>query len=96
MLLGVVGLAGSNFFYYTSIKYVSVSTGIMIQYTAPFFVMLVAIIVKQEKYHYLKMLFLSLAFIACFFAVCGGDLSYFSINMTGVLLAIASAFTWSF
>ena len=96
MLLGIIGIAGSNFFYYTSIKYVSVSTGIMIQYTAPFFVMLVAIIIKQEKYHYLKMLFLSLAFIACFFAVCGGDLSYFSINMAGVLLAIASAFTWSF
>ena len=96
MLLGVVGIAGSNFFYYTSIKYVSVSTGIMVQYTAPFFVMLVAIIAKQEKYHYLKMLFLSLAFIACFFAVCGGDLGYFSVNMLGVLLAIASAFTWSF
>jgi drug/metabolite transporter (DMT)-like permease len=96
MLLGVIGLAGSNFFYYTCIKYVSVSTGIMIQYTAPFFVMLFAIIAKQEKSHYLKILFLSLAFIACFFAVSGGDLSYFSINMVGVLLALSSACTWSF
>ena len=96
MLLGIIGVAGSNFFYYTCIQYVTVSTGIMVQYTAPFFVMIFAIIAKQEKYHHLKLLFLSLAFVACFFAVSGGNISYFSINMTGVLLAIASAVTWSF
>ena len=96
VLLGIIGLAGSNFFYYTCINYVSVSTGIMVQYTAPFFIMIFAVIAKHEKYHHLKFIFLGLAFIACFFAVSGGDLSYFSINMVGVLLALASAFTWSF
>ena len=96
MLLGALGLAGSNFFYYTCIQYVTVATGIMVQYTTPFFVMIYAIALKQERYHPLKLLFLSIAFAACFFAISGGHLSYFSINVVGVSLAIASAFTWSF
>lgn len=96
MLLGAIGLAGSNFFYYTCIKYITVSTGIMIQYTTPFFVMLYAVIMRHEKYHHFKLLFLGIAFAACFFAISGGDISYFSINAVGVLLAISSAFTWTF
>lgn len=96
MLLGALGWAGSNFFYYTCIKYVTVATGIMVQYTTPFFVMIYAVMLKQERYHPLKLLFLSIAFAACFFAISGGHLSYFSVNITGVSLALASAFTWSF
>lgn len=96
MFLGALGLAGSNFFYYTCIKYVTVATGIMIQYTTPFFVMIYAIALKQEKYHPLKLFFLTIAFAACFFAISGGDITYFSINITGVLLAMSSAITWSF
>lgn len=96
MLLGAIGIAGPNFFYYTSIKYITVATGIMIQYTTPFIVMVYSIIRKQEKYHNLKLLFLTIAFIACFFAVSGGDISYFSVNIIGVSLSIAAAFTWAF
>jgi len=96
MLLGVIGLAGPNFFYYTSIKYVTVATGIMIQYTTPFMVMIYSILMKQEKYHHLKLFFLSIAFIACFFTISGGDINYFTTNVLGVTLAIAAALTWAF
>jgi drug/metabolite transporter (DMT)-like permease len=95
-LLGIIGMAGSNFFYYTAIGYVSVSTAIMIQYTTPFLVMLYAVIAKIEKVHYWKFLLLFMAFIALFFAVSGGNLNYFTINLIGILLSIASALTWAF
>ena len=39
LLLGVVGVAGSNFTYYFTIKESTVATGILIQYTAPLLVM---------------------------------------------------------
>jgi drug/metabolite transporter (DMT)-like permease len=95
-ILGIIGMGGSNFFYYTSIGYISVSTAIMIQYTTPFIVMLYAVIIKIEKVHYWKFLLLFVAFIALFFAVSGGNPDYFTINFIGIILSSASALTWAF
>jgi drug/metabolite transporter (DMT)-like permease len=96
IILGMIGMAGSNYFYYISIKYITVATAIMLQYTTPFIVLIYSIITRTEKYHYVKILLLLLAFIALFFAISSGDLSYFSINIVGVLLGISAAFTWAF
>jgi len=40
LLLGIVGLAGSNFFYYYSIQQTTVATAITVQYVAPVMVLL--------------------------------------------------------
>jgi DME family drug/metabolite transporter len=40
LLLGTLGLAGSNYFYYLAIQRTNVATAIMVQYTAPVWVLL--------------------------------------------------------
>jgi drug/metabolite transporter (DMT)-like permease len=94
--LGTIGLAGSNYFYYTSIKFITVATAILLQYTTPFLVLVYAFTFHLEKFHYMKLFLLFFAFIALFFAISGGDLNYFSINFIGVSIGILSAFTWAF
>ncbi|MBP1691012.1 MAG: protein of unknown function transrane, partial [Bacteroidetes bacterium] len=48
-LLGCVGVAGTNFTYYFTIRESTVATAILIQYTAPLLVMLYAVWSKDER-----------------------------------------------
>ena len=48
-LLGCIGVAGTNFTYYFTIRESTVATAILIQYTAPLFVMLYAVWSKEER-----------------------------------------------
>src|SRR5215469_17892078 len=43
VLLGVLGVAASNYFYYLSIQRTNVATAIILQYTAPIWVLLYAV-----------------------------------------------------
>ena len=49
MVLGVLGVAGSNFFYYYAIKVTSVSIAIIVQYTAPVWVLLYVVARRQQR-----------------------------------------------
>ncbi len=48
-LLGVFGIALSNYFYYLAIQRANVATAITLQYTAPVWVLVYAIARKQQK-----------------------------------------------
>jgi DME family drug/metabolite transporter len=48
-LLGILGVAPSNYFYYLAIQRTNVATAIVVQYTAPVWVLLYAIMRGQQK-----------------------------------------------
>ena len=48
-VVGVCGIAGSNYFYYFAIKESNVATAIVVQYSAPIMVALYAIVVQHRK-----------------------------------------------
>ncbi len=48
-LLGTLGVAVSNYFYYVSIQRTSVATAIIVQYTAPVWVLLYVVARRQQK-----------------------------------------------
>ena len=48
-LLGTLGTAGSNYFYYLAIERTNVATAIILQYTAPIWVLLYAVARRMQK-----------------------------------------------
>src|SRR5256885_5290 len=49
LLIGVIGIAGSNFFYYFAIQKSTVATAITVQYTAPIWVLLYLVARRQQR-----------------------------------------------
>ena len=95
-LLGVIGLAGSNFTYYFTIKETNVATAIILQYMAPLLVLAYAALSKEEELNWIKLSAGVLSLTGCFFAVTGKDFSIVHISQIGLITGIASAFCWSF
>jgi len=72
-ILGIVGLAASNFFYYFAIEKTSVATAIVLQYVAPVWVLLYMVTRKLQRATPQRVLGVLLAVVGCAFAV--GELS---------------------
>ena len=68
-LLGCIGVAGTNYTYYFTIKETTVATAILIQYTAPLLVMLYAVWSGEERFTSAKVVAVVLSLGGCFLAV---------------------------
>jgi drug/metabolite transporter (DMT)-like permease len=73
VLLGIAGLAASNYFYYLAIERSSVATAIVLQYVAPVWVLLYMLARKRQKPTLPRILGVLLAVLGCAFAV--GEIS---------------------
>jgi drug/metabolite transporter (DMT)-like permease len=89
-LLGCIGVAGTNFTYYYTIRESTVATAILIQYTAPLFVMLYAVWSKDERLTGMKVGAGLLSLAGCFLAVGAYDRSVLTISSVGAVTGIAS------
>ena len=94
-LLGVVAIAGANYTYYVVIREASVATAILLQYTAPLFVMMYAALTHEEELTAAKFIAAGLALSGCYFAVGGigaaGGLPAGALAI-GILSAVCFAF----
>jgi drug/metabolite transporter (DMT)-like permease len=96
-LIGIVGIATTNFTYYYTVKETTVATAILVQNIAPVVVMIYAVAVsKEEELTGIKVLSLLLALSGCFFAVSGGSLTDIRLSGWSLLTAPASMFSYSF
>lgn len=68
-LLGIVGVAGSNFTYYFTIKESTVATGILMQYLSPLLVMGYAAVAKEEEFTLYKLSAAVVSLLGCSLAV---------------------------
>ncbi len=96
VLLGLVGIAGSNFFYYFTIRETNVATAILLQYLAPVFVLLYAAVTREEELTFLKIAAGVVSLAGCFLAIAGKDLSILQISNIGLMSGFASACCWGF
>src|SRR6202021_3953441 len=62
-LLGILGVAVSNYFYYVAIQRTNVATAIILQYTAPVWVLLYVVARRQQKLSAQKVTAVALAVI---------------------------------
>jgi drug/metabolite transporter, DME family len=96
VLLGVLGVAASNYFYYLAIQKTNVATAIIVQYTAPAWVLLYVVSRGLQKPTARRV-----GAVAC--AVLGSTLAIgmvggggFRINTLGVAAALAASFSFAF
>lgn len=96
LVIGVIGVAGSNYFYYLAIQRTNVATAIIIQYTAPVFVLLYMVVRKLQKATPLRIISCGLALLGIALVINlfgGGGLK---LDHIGVIAAILAAIAFSF
>jgi drug/metabolite transporter, DME family len=95
-LLGIGGVAVSNYFYYLAIQRTNVATAIVVQYTAPIWVLLYTLVRRREKPAPGKLLsvLLALAGIALVIGIFGHGRLH--LDSLGVMAALIAAFSFAY
>jgi drug/metabolite transporter (DMT)-like permease len=95
MLVGTLGLASSNYFYYLAIQKSTVAIAITLQYTAPVWVLLVMIFSKREAPSARRFFAVILAFLGCALTI---DLFHAGTKLStaGVTAAMVASFAFAF
>ena len=95
LLIGILGVAASNYFYYLAIQKTNVATAIIVQYTAPIWVLLYTVARGLQKPTLQRVAAVGLAVtgIALVIGVFGGGLR---LDTIGVLAALLAAFSFAF
>ncbi len=96
--LGTLGVAVSNYFYYVAIQRTNVATAIIVQYTAPVWVLIYVVARGRQKLSWPKVTAVALAVIGIalvidLFAVNSGG---FRVDSYGLLAAIIASFSFAF
>jgi drug/metabolite transporter (DMT)-like permease len=96
-LIGVIGVACTNFTYYFTVKESTVATAILLQNLAPVFVMIYAVAIsKEEELNGIRVLSLVLAVAGCYLAVSGGTLADIRLSGWALLTGPASMLSYAF
>jgi drug/metabolite transporter (DMT)-like permease len=96
MVLGVLGVAGSNFFYYYAIKVTSVSIAIIVQYTAPVWVLLYMVSRRHERLTAARVLAVGAALAGIVLVIGIRDVQAGHLAWMGVAASLLAAFSFSF
>jgi drug/metabolite transporter, DME family len=94
-VLGVLGVAASNYLYYLAIQRTNVATAIILQYTAPILVLLYTVArgLQKPTFQRVSAVGLAVAGIALVIGIFGGG---FRLDAIGVMAALGAAFAFAF
>lgn len=94
-LIGVLGVAASNYFYYLAVQRTSVATAIIVQYTAPIWVLLYSVVRGLVKPTLQRVAEVGLAItgIALVIGAFGGGMR---LDTIGLFAALLAAFSFAF
>lgn len=96
ILLGVAGMAASNYFYYLSIQKTSVATAIILQYTAPIWVLVYMLARRFQHATVQRLLSVGLAVFGAAMAIGIFSSGQIRINAIGVIAAQLAAISFAF
>jgi drug/metabolite transporter (DMT)-like permease len=95
-LIGVLGVAASNYLYYVAIQRTNVATAIILQYTAPVWVLLYTFARGAQRPSLRRSAAVALAVLGCALAVGLVGAGSFHMDPTGVTAALLAAFSFAF
>jgi drug/metabolite transporter, DME family len=97
-LLGILGVAASNYLYYLSIQRTNVATAIILQYTAPVWVLLYTVVrgAQGRRPSLRRIAAVGLAVVGCVLAVGFVGSGGFRMDTVGVIAALVAAFSFAF
>lgn len=96
LILGVFGVAASNYFYYLAIQKTNVATAIIIQYTAPVWVLLYLVLRGVQKPSLQRLAGVALAISGIAMVIGIFETGGLRLNAVGVIAALVAAFAFSF
>jgi drug/metabolite transporter (DMT)-like permease len=99
LVLGMLGVAASNYFYYVAIQRTSVAIAIIVQYTAPVWVLLYVVARGQQKLSLQKVAAVGVAIagIALTIGIVGAkSASPLRLDSYGFLAALLASFSFAF
>jgi drug/metabolite transporter (DMT)-like permease len=96
LILGVFGIAASNYLYYLAIQRTNVATAIILQYTAPVWVLLYTVARGAQKPSVRRTAAVGLAVVGCALAVGLVGSGGFRMDTIGVTAALLAAFSFAF
>jgi len=94
--IGVLGVAASNYLYYLAIQRTNVATAIILQYTAPVWVLLYTVLRRGYKPSMRRSAAVGLAVFGCILAVGFVGSGGLSLDPVGVTAALLAAFSFAF
>ncbi|MBZ5656987.1 MAG: DMT family transporter [Acidobacteriia bacterium] len=95
-LLGILGVAASNYLYYLAIQRTNVATAIILQYTAPVWVLLYTVARGAQKPSLRRSSAVGLAVVGCALAVGVVGSGGLRMDAVGVAAALLAAFSFAF
>jgi drug/metabolite transporter (DMT)-like permease len=96
-ILGVVGISLTNYTYYFTAKESSVATAILVQYSAPIWIVLYSVfIIKEDKFDRITFISLVFGLIGCYFAVTAGSMQNINLKGWAIITGPMSAFTFAY
>jgi drug/metabolite transporter, DME family len=95
MLLGMIGVAGSNYFYYYAISKTTVATAVVVQYIAPVYVMLIRLAMRDERLNRWRVGAVASAVAGCVLVVGIGSGVNLNANAIGILAAQGAALSFT-
>lgn len=95
VMVGTLGLAGSNFFYYLAIQKATVAIAITLQYTAPVWVLLTMVLWGRERATLRRVAAVLLAMVGCALTIDAFH-SGLSFRSVGVAAALVASFSFAF
>jgi drug/metabolite transporter, DME family len=97
LLLGMLGVAVSNYFYYVAIQRTNVATAIIVQYTAPVWVLLYVVARRQQKLSLQRIAAVALAVIGIALVInLLGRRSTLRLDAYGLGAALLASFSFAF
>ena len=94
-LVGVLGVAASNYLYYLAIQRTNVATAIILQYTAPVWVLLYTVARGGPRQSWRRTAAVGLAVVGCVLAVGLVGSGGFRMDPLGVTAALLAAFSFA-
>jgi drug/metabolite transporter (DMT)-like permease len=96
LLLGTLGFAGSNYFYYLAIEKTTVATAIVLQYTAPMWVLLFMLVRHLQRPTLRRVSSVLMAVAGSALAVGIFSDGNLKVDAVGIAAALAAALSFSF
>jgi drug/metabolite transporter (DMT)-like permease len=98
LVLGMLGVAASNYFYYVAIQKTSVAIAIIVQYTAPVWVLLYVVARGQQKLSFQRVAAVGVAIagIALTIGIVGAKSTPLRLDSYGFLAALLASFSFAF
>ena len=95
-ILGVLGVAASNYLYYLAIQKTNVAIAIIIQYTAPAWVLLYLVARGRQRATLPRIAAVLLAIAGCALVIGLVGAGKFQINTPGLIAAVLASFSFAF